>query len=130
MMRALIKKYSFFVSAFEHLMLGQKDRDVLRWKFSEKGTILLKNILSERLTTSRDLRELYDKRSEIAHGEKTLYDYSLTSKAQRYVRNLIIQLLDLIDEYDLKTVAPTKGQTGKSLVEYVESIIYSDSFSK
>ena len=40
-------KLLFYIAAIENLILGADNRDVLRWKFSEKGAILLSDKLQE-----------------------------------------------------------------------------------
>lgn len=120
-------KIFFYVASIEHLILGRNDRDVLRWKFSEKGAILLADDSKERLGLSNELKGLYDKRSIIVHGGKFEYDFFGTTSARRHLHNIIMKILHLIDTCGLQRVAPKdkKKKAGEALDEYVENIIYS-----
>lgn len=119
------QKLFFYVAAIEHMIISGKAD--LTYKFSEKGAILLANKLSRRLGQFEKLKELYKKRSAIAHGEKTDYDFSMTTSARHHVHNIIMRILYLIDTRGIQRVSPKnrKKKTGKSLDEYVEDIIYS-----
>jgi len=113
----------YYVAAIENMILGGNDRDVLRWKFSEKGAILLTNNRKERLDLAKELKKLYDERSNIAHGGKSDYHFFMTTSTRRYSCSIIMNILHLADTYGLQTVTQ-KNKTGKSLDEYVNNIIY------
>ncbi len=119
------QKVFFYVAAIENLILGDDDRDVLRWKFSEKGAILLGGDLKRRLELSTELKKLYDTRSRIAHGGASEYDFLKTTKSRRHLHSLIMNLLYLIDNQGLRTVFPKGRKMGTSLDEYLSNIIYS-----
>jgi len=114
----------YYVAAIENLVLGSNDRDVLRWKFSEKGSILLTHDVKRRIALSRRLRKLYDARSKIAHGEETEYDFHLTTESRNHLANLITKILFLIDSEGIGTVSPKARKRGSSLDEYLDNIIY------
>ena len=121
------QKLFFYVAAIENMILGGNDRGVLRWKFSEKGAILLADNRKKRLDLAEELKKLYDERSNIAHGGKSDYNFVMTTSARRYVYNVIVRILNLIDTCGLQRVSPKnrKKKTGKSLDEYADNIIYS-----
>lgn len=118
-------KLFFYVAAIEDLILGANDRDVLRWKFSEKGAILLSDKLKERLNLVTELRAMYGNRSKVAHGGEADYDFFLTASSRSYLRKIIVKLLILISKHNLKTVTQEKGKPNQSLDEYLNNIIYS-----
>jgi hypothetical protein len=117
------QKLFFYVAAIEHLIISGKTD--LTHKFSEKGAILLANKVKERLDLAEELKDLYKKRSKIAHGGKTKYDFFMTTDCRRHAHHVILKLLHLIDTYNLKKVSPKKKKTGDSLDEHLEKIIYS-----
>jgi len=118
-------KLFLYVAAIENLILGANDRDVLRWKFSEKGAIMLSDKQKERLDLAKELKTLYDKRSKIAHGGKADYDFFLATSSRSYLRRIALELMNLISNRNLKTVTQKRGQLGQSLDEYLDNIIYS-----
>jgi hypothetical protein len=118
-------KLFFYVAAIENLILGADDRDVLRWKFSEKGAVLLSDKLRERLAQAAELKAMYDSRSKIAHGGEADYDFLLTTSSRYCLRKTIIRLMTLINKNNLKTVARKNGKPNQSLDEYLDNIIYS-----
>jgi hypothetical protein len=118
------QKLFFYVAAIENLILGSNDRDVLRWKFSEKGAILLSDNLKQRLDLSTELKRLYDARSSIAHGRMSDYDFLLATSSRSYLRRAIIRIMDLVDRHQLKTVTQNEKRPGQSLDEYLNNIIY------
>lgn len=118
-------KLFFYIAAVDNLILGANDRDVLRWKFSEKGAILLSDKLKERLDLVKELRTIYDKRSTIAHGGEADYDFLLTTSSRSHFREIALKLMHLISKSNLRTVAQKKSQPSQSLDEYLNNIIYS-----
>jgi len=113
----------FYVAAIERLLISS--RTDLTHKFSEKGAILLGNNSKDRQDFSEKLEEMYKKRSSIAHGGRSKYDFFMSVDARRYVNNIIIRILNLIDTQGLRKVSPKKKKIGDSLDEYVDGIIYS-----
>ncbi|MCK4478150.1 hypothetical protein KAU88_06450 [Candidatus Bathyarchaeota archaeon] len=115
----------FYVAAIERLIISSKTD--LTHKFSEKGAILLGNDLKDRLDLSESLEKLYRKRSSIAHGGRSKYDFFMTIDARRYLNEIIIRILNLIDAQGLRNVSPKnkKKKMGDSLDEIVDRIIYS-----
>ncbi len=120
----------FYAAAIEHLILGSDDEKVLRWKFSEKGAILLSNNLEKRLDQSQKLKNIYDARCDIAHGEKSDYDFELTTSCRYYLKTILIKMLYLIDTHGLRTIVKKGEQNGESLDEYLNNIIYSGKYEK
>ena len=119
------QKIFYYVAGIEQLILGDQDRDVLRWKFSEKGAILMGDDVENRIAASTILKTLYDLRSAIAHGGKTEYNFHNTSNARHCLIGIIMKILELIDRHDIKTVSSQKGKKGNSLDEYIEKILFS-----
>ncbi len=117
------QKLFYYVAAIERLILGPKMN--LTHKFRERGAILLTDDPKERLELSDKLKEMYRKRSIIAHGEKTEYGIFLTSSSRSYVHRIVLKVLSLMDKEGLKTVSPKGEKVGKSLEEYVDKIVYS-----
>ena len=115
----------YYVAAIEHLIISGITE--LTHKFRERGAILLADKVNRRLDRSDRLKELYEARSKIAHGEKSEYDFFLTVDARSYARNCILKILYLIDTCGLKRVSPKdkKKKTGNTLEEYLDNIIYS-----
>jgi len=119
------QKLFFYIAAIEHLILGTNDRQVLRWKFSEKGAILLADSIQERILKSKELKDLYDKRSKIAHGSKSEYDFHATLDAERSFSYIFMKILSLIEINGIKRLSK-KGLIDKeSLDGFIEQIIYS-----
>lgn len=119
------QKIFFYVAAIENLILGGNDRGVLRWKFSEKGAILLSNDREKRLKKVKELKALYDERSQIAHGSTSEYDFFLTNSSRSYLRQIIFKLIKLINTHNLETVSANEEKPNQSLDEYVNNIIFS-----
>jgi hypothetical protein len=119
------QKIFFYVAAVENLVIGDDDRDVIRWKFGQKGALLLSGDPKERLELVRELRELYDERSHIAHGGKSEYDFFLTISSRDHLRAIILKMMNLTDKCNIKTVAKNEEKLGQSLDEYLDNIIYS-----
>jgi hypothetical protein len=115
----------FYAAAIERLILGDDDRGALGKRFSQKGAILLSNDLTERLELKKTLKIIYNRRSDIAHGEKPDYDYFLTTSCKDYLITILTKMIRLIDTYDLRTIARKNGKTGESLDEYLDIILYS-----
>jgi hypothetical protein len=87
---------------------------------------LLEEDVNERIKLFDDLGRLYRKRSQIAHGERTEYDFNLTNDSRRYLTRLAFRILNLIDANNLRTVSRKKDKVGESLQEYVEKLIFSN----
>lgn len=118
-------KIFFYIAAIEHLILGSNDRDVLRWKLSEKGAILLSNNLGKRLSLTKELKKMYDNRSKIAHGGEADYDFFLTTSSRYHMRKIVMELMNLIKTQGLKTITKKGNKPRQSLDEYLDDIIYS-----
>jgi hypothetical protein len=117
------QKIFFYVAAIEHMIIsGHMD---LTFKFSQKGAILLAETRDERLDRFNKLKKLYQERSAIAHGEKTDYDFDMTTSAHHHVYDIITRMLELIESHGLQRVSPKEEKTGKSLDEYIDNILYS-----
>lgn len=115
----------YYVAAIENLIIGENDRDVLRWKFSERGAFLLEDNLSRRLEMVTKLKRLYDARSTIAHGNVSQGDAKIIAPTRDYLRRIIMKILELIDERGLQSVSPSTTKDGSSLDEYVDQVKYS-----
>lgn len=114
----------YYVAAIEKLILGTEDRDA-RWKFSQKGAILLDNDSIRRQKISKELKDMYDLRSGIAHGGKSEYDFSKTIGARNYLHSIIRKLVYLIDKEKIEKVSRDSKKEGVSLDEYIDKIIFS-----
>lgn len=119
-------KILFYVAAIENLILGDNERDVLRWKFSQKGALILDDDPLKRQQISTELKHLYDLRSKIAHGGKIKYDFYKTNDAERYLRILIGRIIYLMNKENIYMISKKGKKNGKSLNEYIDKIIYSD----
>jgi hypothetical protein len=117
------KELFYYVAAMENLLLDQNDRDVLRWKFSEKAAFLLNNDLDMRLETVKRFKTLYDARSTIAHGNVATVEYRKNQLARDCLLDIIVEILELIDKKGLKTLS-SEGKN-ESLDEYIDQIKYS-----
>ena len=115
------QKVFFYVAAIERLILSGETS--LTHKFRERGSILLENDVERRLECSEKLKALYSRRSAIAHGEKTDYDFYLTQTGKSYLYELIMKMLYLIDKEKLQKVG--SNRKGDSLEEYLDRIIFS-----
>jgi hypothetical protein len=115
----------FYVAAIENLILGRNDRGALGLKFRQKGAILLADKPKKRLDLVIELKKMYKKRSETAHGGKSDYDFFLTTSSRHYLREIIMKIMHLIDKHKLRTVVRKEEKPGQSLDEYVDNIIYS-----
>lgn len=119
------QKLFFYVAAIKNLILGGNDRDALRWKFSQKGAILLSDNPKKRLDLVKELKEMYHERSKVAHGRKSYYDFFLAMSSRSYLRTIIMKIMYLIDKHNLKTVARKEKKPDQSLDEYLDNMIYS-----
>jgi hypothetical protein len=114
----------YYVAAIENLVIGKDDRDVLRWKFSEKAAFLLEDDMSGRLEMATKLKNLYDSRSRIAHGSEALGETRNVLLARECLVKIIIKILELIDKRGLQSVSPLATKNS-SLDEYIDQIKYS-----
>ena len=114
----------YYAAGIERLILTSQPP--LTHKFRERGAIILGNNLDERQKISEEMKKIYTKRSEIAHGASTEYDYSLTFTCKFYLSRIISKITNLIETAGLKTVKTPKVKKNTSLQEYVEKTIYSD----
>ena len=119
-------KIFFYIAGIENLILGGDDRDVLRWKFAQKGAILLDKNSERRHEISRELKEMYDLRSKIAHGGKSEYDYFKTIRAKDYLHNMIVIIINLLNKEKIKVISRDGKRKNASLDEYVDKIIFSE----
>lgn len=98
---------------------------MLRWKFSEKGAILLEKSVRDRINRSKELKDLYDKRSMIAHGGKSEYDFHATLDAERCFYNIFMKIMKLTESNGLKRLSKKNTIDEESLDGFIEKIIYS-----
>jgi len=114
----------YYVAAIENLVIGKDDKDVLKWKFSEKAAFLLEDDLSRRLEMVAKLRNLYDARSTIAHGSMSRGETRNVPIARECLVRIITEILELIDKRGLQSVSPMATKNS-SLDEYIDQIKYS-----
>lgn len=114
----------YYVAAIENLVIGKDDRDVLRWKFSEKAALLLEDDVSRRLEAVAKLRNLYDARSTVAHGSTLPVKTGSVSLAKNCLVGIIKKILELVDKGGIQSVSPTAIKNS-SLDEYIDQIKYS-----
>ena len=119
----------FYVAAIEKLVIGNNDRDVLKWKFSEKAAFLLEDDLNGRMEIVSKLKDLYDARSTIAHGGMSQEVTRSIPIARDYLFRIIKTILELIDKRGLQSVS-SNGAKDNTLDKYIDQIKYSGKTSR
>jgi len=92
----------YYAAGIEKMILDNEPE--IKHKFSLRGSFLLGNTSKERRMIFNDLKNIYSKRNKIAHGSIIEYDRRLTWKSNRYLKNIILQLLKIIDENKIISV--------------------------
>ena len=110
----------FYVAAIENLLIS-REKNVLRWKFSEKAAFLLSDDLAGRLETVKTFKTLYDDRSAIAHGNMPQCKPPETRQARDSLLLLIEKILKLMKERHLTKVSSADNV---SLDSYIDEIKY------
>jgi len=110
----------YYAAGIEKMILDNEPE--ISHKFSLRGSFLLGNNSKERRLIFNDLKDIYRKRSGVAHGSIIEYDYRLTLKANRYIKGMILKLLKIIDEHNIIDVK--KDREKNTLVNYIEQKIF------
>lgn len=114
-------KIFYYAAGIEKLIVG--DIYELSYKFALNGAFVLGMEPKQRQIIFNDLRKIYKKRSEIAHGDIGDYDSNLTNKAHGYLKNIIFKLIKLIDDNNIQYI--TNDKEKNTLTNYIEQIIFS-----
>jgi len=113
-------KIFYYAAGIEKMILDNEPE--ISYKFSTRGAFLLENNSEERQIIFNNLKDVYKKRSEVAHGSVIEYDHQLTNKSKYYLKNMIKQLIKIIDENGLIDVK--KSGDKKTLLNYVEQKMF------
>lgn len=83
-----------FVTVLESALKKKNETTELRRTVSERGAILLYEEFEERKTVFKQLREIYDTRSQVVHTGVLIDDKDLASIAGGYARAVLMELIN------------------------------------
>lgn len=93
-----------FMIAYEALFFKQGELGEFGHKLSTRVSKLLRKTYQERATVAKEVKEFYDKRSKIVHGEEVKLHRGFIDKVESYLRDSIKTLMEKLVEKDLDEI--------------------------
>jgi hypothetical protein len=113
-------KIFYYTAAIEKLILDNEPE--LKFKFSTRGALLLSKTKKARESNFQLLKQIYNQRSNVAHGSENEYNYFLTLESRNLARIAIREILLLIDSQGITDVY--NNNKTKSLAHYLENMMW------
>ncbi len=89
-----------FVTVLESALKREGENTELRRAVSERGAILLKDDFKDRKKAYKELKDIYDERSNVVHTGRLIENKALASRAGRYARDVIMALIEKARAFD------------------------------
>ncbi|MFQ5909406.1 MAG: hypothetical protein ACE5IJ_01640 [Thermoplasmata archaeon] len=87
-----------YMIAFEALLYKKGERGEFRHKLAVRTARLLAEDRGERDRIAKEMRDFYDRRSQIVHGTKTSFDRKFVDKVEGYLRRSVREFLERLKD--------------------------------
>lgn len=92
-------KFIDLMISMEALYLKKEEKQELKYRLSQRAALLLEQDREKRIRTRNRIKKLYNKRSEIVHGNLDAASFEEVSELKDYVRTSLKKFLMLYCEY-------------------------------